>query len=69
MRPPTVLLVGYKGANNTGAEALLQADPADLRAVLGSDARLAVPTMAKRIGRLLAGKVPSRQRAAPTSER
>ena len=43
MGPPTVLLVGYNGANNTGAEALLQADIADLRAVLGPDARLTVP--------------------------
>lgn len=45
MGPPTVLLVGYNGANNTGAEALLQADLADLRAVLGPDARLTVPTL------------------------
>jgi polysaccharide pyruvyl transferase WcaK-like protein len=45
MRAPTVLLVGYNGANNTGAEALLQADIADLRAVLGPDARLTVPTL------------------------
>jgi polysaccharide pyruvyl transferase WcaK-like protein len=45
MRPPNVLLVGYNGANNTGAEALLQADLADLRAVLGPDARLTVPTL------------------------
>ncbi|HET6813029.1 MAG TPA: hypothetical protein VFJ69_03335, partial [Actinomycetota bacterium] len=45
MGPPTVLLVGYNGANNTGAEALLQADLADLRAVLGPHARLTVPTL------------------------
>jgi polysaccharide pyruvyl transferase WcaK-like protein len=45
MSPPTALLVGYNGANNTGAEALLQADIADLRAVLGPDARLTVPTL------------------------
>jgi polysaccharide pyruvyl transferase WcaK-like protein len=45
MSAPTVLLVGYNGANNTGAEALLQADIADLRAVLGPDARLTVPTL------------------------
>src|SRR4030095_6689811 len=45
MRAPTVLLVGYNGANNTGAEALLQADIADLRAVLGPAARLTVPTL------------------------
>ena len=69
MRPPTVLLIGYTGANNTGPEALLQADLADPRAVLGPHAHLTVPTMAKRIGRLLVGEVPSRQRDAPTSER
>jgi hypothetical protein len=63
-----VLLVGYNGANNTGAEALLQADVADRRAALGSDAHLTLPTMAERIGRLLAGKAPSRQRAAPASQ-
>ena len=45
MSAPAVLLVGYNGANNTGAEALLQADIADLRAVLGPDARLTVPTL------------------------
>jgi polysaccharide pyruvyl transferase WcaK-like protein len=45
MTAPTALLVGYNGANNTGAEALLQADIADLRAVLGPDARLTVPTL------------------------
>ena len=45
MRAPSVLLIGYNGANNTGAEALLQADIADLRAVLGPDALLTVPTL------------------------
>jgi hypothetical protein len=44
MSPPTALLVGYNGANNIGAEALLQPDIADLRAVLGSDARLSAVT-------------------------
>jgi hypothetical protein len=39
MPPPPALLVGYNGA-----EALLQADIADLRAVLGSDARLSAVT-------------------------
>ena len=43
MDPPKVLLIGYSGANNTGAEALLQADIEDLRAVLGDDALLTVP--------------------------
>ena len=45
MSAPTALLVGYNGANNTGAEALLQADIADLRAVLGPDAHMTVPTL------------------------
>jgi polysaccharide pyruvyl transferase WcaK-like protein len=47
-RPPKVLLVGYNGATNTGAEALLQADIADLRALLGPDALLTVPTLNER---------------------
>ena len=32
-----VLLLGYSGANNTGAEALLLADIEDVRAVLGPE--------------------------------
>jgi choline dehydrogenase-like flavoprotein len=36
---------------------------------LGNPPILTIVAMAKRIGRLLAGEVPSRQRAAPTSER
>lgn len=47
-RAPKILLVGYNGATNTGAEALLQADIADLRAVLGPDALLTVPTLDER---------------------
>jgi polysaccharide pyruvyl transferase WcaK-like protein len=42
---PRVLMVGYNGANNTGAEALLQADVEDVRAVLGPEARITVPTL------------------------
>jgi polysaccharide pyruvyl transferase WcaK-like protein len=42
---PRVLMVGYNGANNTGAEALLQADIDDVRAVLGPSARITVPTL------------------------
>jgi polysaccharide pyruvyl transferase WcaK-like protein len=42
---PKVLLVGYNGANNTGAEALLLADIADVRAVLGPGARLTIPAL------------------------
>ncbi len=40
-----VLLIGYSGANNTGAEALLQADIGDLRAVLGEDALVTIPAL------------------------
>jgi polysaccharide pyruvyl transferase WcaK-like protein len=42
---PRVLMVGYNGANNTGAEALLQADIEDVRSVLGEAARITVPTL------------------------
>ncbi len=42
---PKVLLVGYNGANNTGAEALLLSDIEDVRAVLGPDALITVPTL------------------------
>ena len=45
MNPPRILLIGYSGANNTGAEALLQADIGDLRAVFGDDAMLTVPAL------------------------
>jgi polysaccharide pyruvyl transferase WcaK-like protein len=45
MHPARILLIGYNGANNTGAEALLQADIDDLRAVFGGDARLTVPAL------------------------
>jgi polysaccharide pyruvyl transferase WcaK-like protein len=40
-----VLMVGYNGANNTGAEALLASDIEDVRAVLGPDAHITVPTL------------------------
>ena len=43
--PPKVLLVGYNGANNTGAEALLLSDIRDVRAVLGSNAQITVPAL------------------------
>ena len=42
---PKVLLVGYSGANNTGAEALLQADIEDMRAVFGPEVRITIPTI------------------------
>lgn len=40
-----VLLVGYNGANNTGAEALLLADIEDVRAVLGEKVHITVPSL------------------------
>jgi polysaccharide pyruvyl transferase WcaK-like protein len=42
---PRVLMMGYNGANNTGAEALLQADIEDVRAVLGAGAIITIPTL------------------------
>jgi polysaccharide pyruvyl transferase WcaK-like protein len=45
MSQTKVLLVGYNGANNTGAEALLLSDIEDVRAVLGRDALITVPTL------------------------
>lgn len=53
---PKVLLVGYNGANNTGAEALLLVDIADVQAVLGSGARLTIPALdPKNLARYVAG--------------
>ncbi len=40
-----VLMVGYNGANNTGAEALLLADIEDMRAVLGPQATINIPSL------------------------
>ena len=40
-----VLMVGYNGANNTGAEALLASDIEDVRAVLGAEAHITVPRL------------------------
>jgi polysaccharide pyruvyl transferase WcaK-like protein len=40
-----VLLLGYSGANNTGAEALLLADIEDVRAVLGPQAVITIPSL------------------------
>ncbi len=42
---PKVLLVGYNGANNTGAEAKLLAVINEVRSVIGPDAVLTVPTL------------------------
>src|SRR5512138_2268023 len=40
-----VLMFGYNGANNTGAEALLLADIEDVRAVLGPQAVITIPSL------------------------
>src|SRR5512139_3300893 len=40
-----VLMLGYNGANNTGAEALLLADIEDVRAVLGPQAVITIPCL------------------------
>lgn len=42
---PRVLLVGYNGANNTGAEAKLLVSINEIRSVLGSDAHFTVPSL------------------------
>ncbi len=42
---PQVLAIGYSGANNTGAEAVLLADVEDLRTVLGPQACITVPSL------------------------
>ena len=42
---PRIIMMGYNGANNTGAEALLQADIEDVRTVLGAGAHITVPTL------------------------
>lgn len=43
--PPRVLLVGYNGANNTGSESRLLSIIEDVRAVLGPEAVITVPTL------------------------
>jgi polysaccharide pyruvyl transferase WcaK-like protein len=42
---PRILLVGYNGANNTGAEAKLLVIIDEIRQVLGDEAELTVPTL------------------------
>jgi polysaccharide pyruvyl transferase WcaK-like protein len=43
--PPRVLLVGYNGANNTGSEARLLSIIEDVRAVLGPETPITIPTL------------------------
>jgi polysaccharide pyruvyl transferase WcaK-like protein len=45
MVDPRILLIGYNGANNTGAEALLLSDIADVRDVFGPRARITIPAL------------------------
>lgn len=45
MAEPRILLIGYNGANNTGAEALLLADLADVRNVFGPGAPITIPAL------------------------
>lgn len=45
MLPNRVLMMGYNGANNTGAEALLLADIEDVRATVGPNVQITVPTI------------------------
>ncbi|HET6713371.1 MAG TPA: polysaccharide pyruvyl transferase family protein [Actinomycetota bacterium] len=45
MADPRILLIGYNGANNTGAEALLLSDLADVRAVFGPRAPITIPAL------------------------
>jgi polysaccharide pyruvyl transferase WcaK-like protein len=42
---PRVLMLGYNGANNTGAEALLLADIQDVQTVLGPEAVITIPSI------------------------
>lgn len=44
-KSPKVLLSGYNGANNTGSEARLLSIIEDIRAILGSDVHITVPTL------------------------
>lgn len=44
-KSPRVLLVGYNGADNTGAEARVVAAIKDVRAVMGPEALITVPTL------------------------
>jgi polysaccharide pyruvyl transferase WcaK-like protein len=51
-----VLLIGYNGANNTGAEALLLTDVADVRSAFGPGARITIPALEpKNLERYVAG--------------
>jgi polysaccharide pyruvyl transferase WcaK-like protein len=42
---PRVLMLGYNGANNTGAEALLLSDIHDVQTVLGPEAVITIPSI------------------------
>ena len=48
MADPRIVLIGYNGANNTGAEALLLSDLADVRSVFGPRAPITIPALEPR---------------------
>ena len=58
MVEPRILLIGYSGANNTGAEALMLADLSDIRAVFGPDAPITIPALDPEQLRRYVGDVP-----------
>lgn len=58
MAGPRILLIGYNGANNTGAEALLLSDLADVRAVFGPDASITIPALEPANLRRYVGEMP-----------
>ena len=45
MSQPSIMMMGYNGANNTGAEAFPRADTRDVRAFLGPEAVTTAPTL------------------------
>lgn len=68
MTTPRALLMSYNGANNTRAEALLLADIEDVRAVLGDNAVITIPTLnANNLRRYV--REGSRLRIAPGSKK
>jgi polysaccharide pyruvyl transferase WcaK-like protein len=59
MAEPRILLIGYSGANNTGAEALMLADIADIRAVFGADVPITIPALDPAQLRRYVGDIPN----------
>ncbi|HSL10802.1 MAG TPA: polysaccharide pyruvyl transferase family protein [Actinomycetota bacterium] len=59
MIEPRILLIGYSGANNTGAEALLLADIADILQVFGPHVRITIPALDPAQLRRYVGDIPN----------